>query len=49
LSSTMGKTINIHDLRTEKLVQFYEAHHDSVTDISVHPLGNYMASVSSNS
>ena len=41
--------MSIHDLREEKVVQYYEAHHDTVNDIAVHPSGNFFTSVSSNS
>ena len=41
--------MSIHDLREQKLVQYYEAHHDIVNDISIHPQGNYFSSVSNNS
>ena len=33
----------------EKIVQHYEAHSDCVNDVSIHPDGNFMVSVSSNS
>jgi WD40 repeat protein len=42
------KTITMHDLRTLKIIQHYEAHPSSVNDIAVHPDGNYMVSVSGN-
>lgn len=38
----------MHDVRTEKIVQHYEAHSGSVNDIAVHPDGSFMVSVSSN-
>ena len=41
--------MSIHDLREEKIVQHYEAHHDSINDIAVHPSGNFVTSVSGNS
>jgi centriolar protein POC1 len=37
------------DLRTEEVVQHYEAHHASVNSFSVHPEGTHMVSVSTNS
>ena len=49
ISSEKTKNISVHDLREEKIVQHYEAHHDSINSISVHPSGNFFASVSGNS
>jgi WD40 repeat protein len=49
LASTVQKTISMFDLRTEQIVQHYEAHHDAVNAFSVHPDGNHMISVSGNS
>lgn len=37
------------DLRQQQIVQHYEAHHSGVNSFSVHPEGNHMVSVSSNS
>jgi centriolar protein POC1 len=49
LASTNNKTISMFDLRTEEIVQHYEAHHASVNSFSVHPEGTHMISVSTNS
>ena len=38
----------MHDVRTEKIIQHYEAHSGSVNSIDVHPDGGFMVSVSSN-
>ena len=43
------RNLCIHDIREEKIIQFYEAHYDTVNDISVHPSGNFFTSVSGNS
>lgn len=37
------------DLRSEQIIQHYEAHHDAVNSFSLHPEGNHMVSVSANS
>lgn len=49
IASTKSKNISIFDIREEKITQHYEAHHDTINDISVHPSGNFLASVSGNS
>lgn len=48
-ASTSQKTISAFDLRTEQIVQHYEAHHDAVNQFSIHPDGTHMVSVSANS
>ena len=49
MASTASKTISMFDLRTEQIVQHYEAHNDAVNSFSLHPDGTHMVSVSANS
>ncbi len=48
LTATKSKHITMHDIRTEKIVQHYEAHQGSVNNFSIHPDGGFMVSVSNN-
>jgi WD40 repeat protein len=43
--STDG-SIKLWDLRSSRLIQYYEAHQGAVTDLSFHPSGNFLLSSS---
>ncbi len=43
------KTVKIYDLRSNQLLQHYNAHKGAVNEISFHPTGLYMASCSDDS
>jgi len=45
-AGTFDKKIKIWDIRSKKLVQFYDAHKESVTGVSFHSSGNYLVSSS---
>lgn len=49
LASTANGTISMFDVRTEQIIQHYEAHQNSVNSFTLHPEGTHMVSVSSNS
>ena len=49
MASTASKTISMFDLRTEQIVQHYEAHNGAVNSFSLHTDGTHMVSVSANS
>lgn len=46
VSCSRDQTIKFHDTRSQRLIQHYDAHSDSVTSIALHPSGNLMLSVS---
>lgn len=48
-SCSDDKTIKIYDLRSNQLLQHYNAHKGRVNEISFHPTGLYMASCSDDS
>lgn len=48
-SCSDDKTIKIYDLRSNQLLQHYNAHRGAVNEISFHPSGLYMASCSTDS
>lgn len=48
-SCSDDKTIKIYDLRSNQLLQHYNAHKGSVNEVSFHPTGLYMASCSDDS
>jgi WD40 repeat protein len=48
-SCSDDKTIKVYDLRSNQLLQHYNAHKGRVNDISFHPTGLYMASCSDDS
>jgi len=48
ITATKSKHITIHDVRTEKIVQHYDAHEGPVNSFAVHPDGGFMVSVSGN-
>ena len=39
-------SIKLWDLRSNRLIQYYEAHQGAVTDLSFHPSGNFLLSSS---
>ena len=41
--------IKVWDLRSNRLIQYYEAHDGAVTDLSFHPSGNFLLSSSMDS
>lgn len=38
--------LKLWDLRSGRLIQYYEAHSGAVTDLSFHPSGNFLLSAS---
>jgi len=38
--------IKVFDLRSNRLIQHYDAHNDAVNSISMHPSGNFLLSSS---
>lgn len=36
--------IKLWDLRSARIIQYYEAHEGAVTDVSFHPSGNFLLS-----
>ena len=46
ITGSADRTIKIWDTRLSKLIQHYNAHDAAINQISFHPLGCHMASVS---
>lgn len=45
-SCSADRTVKLWDLRTNQLLQHYDAHDDIVNQIAFHPSGNFLSSVS---
>ena len=48
-SGSEDKTIKIWDIRSQRLIQHYDAHSDHVNEIDFHPNGRYLLSSSNDS
>ena len=48
-SASSDKTIKIWDIRSQRLIQHYDAHTDAVNSVAFHPNGRFLVSASNDS
>ena len=48
-SGSADRSVKLWDLRTQHLLQHYDAHEEGVTDLSFHPSGSYLLTASADS